>query len=75
MTNDQFYQVRYKLWETAREKDFTKPMWLSCMVFNVKHFVATISNESIVLFGIFKKKLMDKSNKVKTFLTTIISFI
>lgn len=45
------------------------------MVFNVKHFVATISNESIVLFGIFLKKLMDKSNKVETFLTTIISFI
>lgn len=41
------------------------------MIFTVKHFVVTISNESIVLFVNIKKKLKDKSIKVKAFLTTI----
>lgn len=57
----------YTDWETLQKNDFTKPY----MIFTVKHFVVTISNESIVLFVNIKKKLKDKSIKVKAFLTTI----
>lgn len=51
MKKTQFYHVQHRLLETLQKNDFTKP----CIKFTVKHFVVTISNESIVLFVNIKK--------------------